>query len=102
VVPLGRRASVVELACHQNLDGGRTGEFEANGHRLQAGAGCSVMVVVFQSCEFNWIRRRNSFPEHLRYDEDNESPEKASAPEEIYQRVANGGEHGLDDQCNHK
>ena len=99
---MGRRGPVVEFACHQNLDGGRTGDFEANGHRLEAGTGCPVMVVMCHGREFDWIFRRNSFPEHLCDDEDNECPKKASAPEEIYQRVANGGEHGLDDQCDHK
>jgi hypothetical protein len=39
---------------------------------------------------------RTSFAEHFGYDEDDEGSEKASASQEVYQRVASGGKHGYE------
>ena len=38
-------------------------------------------------------RPESLFTEHLRYDEDDEGSEKASASEDIYQGVTRGGKH---------
>jgi hypothetical protein len=70
-------------------------EFKTNGHELGAGAAAVVMVmIVFHMCEFTWFLWRNLFTKHFGYYEDDEGSEKASASQEIYQRVTSGGEHG--------
>jgi hypothetical protein len=38
---------------------------------------------------------RNSFTEHFCYEKNDDGSDKASASEEIYQGVTNGGKHGL-------
>jgi len=81
---LGFGLPVVESSREANGGGGRLSEFKADGHEFGAGATSVVMVMImFHSCEFDWFFRRNSFTEHLCYDEDDKSSEKAAAAEEI-------------------
>src|ERR1035438_10103238 len=86
---------LVESSREANGGGGWMSEFKANGHEFGTRFTSVVMVMImFHSCEFHWFLRRHSFAEHLRHDEDHEGSEKASASEEIYQRVTSGGKHG--------
>ena len=78
-------------------------EFKADGHEFRTSVADVVMVmVVFHSCEFDWILGRDSPAEHFGHDEDYEGPEKASAAEEINQGVTSGGKHGQYYQCGHR
>ena len=93
---LGFGLPVVESSRDANGGGRRMSEFKANRHKFGTAVADVVMVmIVFHSCELLWFLWLNSFTEHFCYDEDDKGSEKASASEEIYQGVTNGGKHGL-------
>jgi hypothetical protein len=92
---LGFGVPVVERPRDTNAGGRGMSEFEVNRLQLRPGVPDIVMVMtVFHSCELDWFLWRNSFTEHFRHEEDDDSSDKASASEEIYQGVTSGGEHG--------
>src|ERR1019366_6219927 len=98
---LGFGLPVVESPGDTNGAGRRMSEFEVDRFQLETVAFYVVMVfVVFHSCKFNWFLWRNSFAEHVCYDEDENRSANASSEKEIQQGVTCGGKHGLYNQCN--
>ena len=92
---LSFRLPLVESSRDTNGGGCWMSELKTNGHELWAGAADVVMVmIVFHSCELTWFLWQNSFTEHFGYDKDDEGSKKASASQEVYQRVTSSGKHG--------
>ena len=66
--------------------------------------GQNTFTVSSKSSLMNGLRSvaSDSFTKHFCHDEDENGSAKTTSEKQIDQRIACGGEHGLDYQCNHR
>ncbi|MEJ0090042.1 MAG: hypothetical protein WDM80_09905 [Limisphaerales bacterium] len=96
---LGFGLPMVECPGEANALRRRMREFKANRYHLHIRS-VVVVVIVFHGGAFGF--GFELFAEHFGDDENNQGSEKTAATEEINQRIAGGGKHGVDYQCDHK
>jgi hypothetical protein len=99
---------VIEGARNANRGGSRMCELKANGHKLRVrsvailvAASVIMILVVFHIGAMDWFICRHSFSKHFCEQENDDSSEKTSASQKIYQGITNSGKQVRDYQCNH-